>query len=233
VQPTASELLGVWERARSATNGRRALELAHLAAADAGALTPGERDAALLRLREELFGTTIEGVAHCPACGESFEVSTTTRALLSGARAAAEPAVSVDSWEVRLRPPTAADLATLAGDADEAFAQLLAGCVEEARHDGKPVGVAELPPAVVAAVDDALAAADPLADLAFTAACPACGEFSTTPFDVASFLWSEVERFALGTMREIHVLASAYGWTEDAILALGQRRRLYLELVEA
>lgn len=227
---TASDVLAVWERGLSAPPGRRALELAGLADSNPGGLTAGERDATLLHLRETLFGARIEGVVDCAACGEPLEVTTTTRSLLAAAPDAVEgAAVSLDGWEVHLRPATAADLAA----PDLSAAQLLAACVEEARHDGQAVDVALLPPEVVAALDEALAAADPLADLEFAATCPACGETSTAPFDIASFLWAEVDRFALELLREVHVLASAYGWTEDEILALGQRRRLYLELVEA
>lgn len=226
---TASDVLAVWERGLSEPPGRRALELARLAWSDPGRLTAGERDATLLHLHETLFGATIEGVVDCAACGESLEVTTRTDALLAAAPAAAEAAVSLDGWEVRLRPATAADLAA----PDLSAARLLAACVAEARHDGKAVDAALLPPEVVDALDEALAAADPLADLELATTCPACGGTSTTRFDIASFLWAEVDRFAVGLLREIHVLASAYGWTEDEILALGQRRRLYLELVEA
>jgi hypothetical protein len=229
VTARASDVLAVWERGLSAQPGRRALELAGLVDGDPGGLTAGERDATLLQLRETLFGATIEGIVDCPACGEPLEVTTTTGSLLAAAPAAAEAAVALDGWEVRLRPATAADLAA----ADLSAAQLLAACVEEARHDGQTVDVALLPPEIVVAVDDALAAADPLADLEFAATCPACGTTSTTRFDIASFLWAEVDRLALRLLREVHVLASAYGWTEDEILALGQRRRVYLELVEA
>ncbi len=45
-------------------------------------------------------------------------------------------------------------------------------------------------------------------------------------------LWSEVESWAWRTLFDVHVLASAYGWSEAAVLALGPRRDLYLELVK-
>jgi hypothetical protein len=90
----------------------------------------------------------------------------------------------------------------------------------------------ELPEAAFAALDEALAAADPQADLELGVECPSCGERSSTRFDIGSFLWAELEHFAVRTLREIHVLASAYGWSESQILELGARRRLYLELLE-
>jgi hypothetical protein len=104
--------------------------------------------------------------------------------------------------------------------------------VVEASAGGRVVEVRDLPDDVLAALDAALTTADPQADLELAVECPACGRASTTRFDIASFLWSEVEQFALGMLREIHVVASAYGWSESQIIALGSRRRLYLELIE-
>jgi len=241
VLPTASELLAAWERGLAAPAGERALELAglarpELAESEREALTAGERDAALLDLREHLFGPEIDAVLTCESCGETLELAPTVGELRTeGAPAAAESGtLSHAGYEIRFRQPSALDLAEIARetDLDRARDDLLERCVLEASTAGRPVGAHELPDDVVAALDTALAEADPGADLELAVECPACGSASTTRFDIASFLWSELERLALGTLREIHVLASAYGWSESQIMALGPRRRLYLELIE-
>jgi hypothetical protein len=240
VLPTASELLTTWERGLGSAAGKRALELATLARpelgeAERGALTAGERDLALLDLRERLFGPTVDAVLSCEGCGETLELAATIdelRAEGPGA-AAGSRTLSQGSYKLRLRQPTALDLAEIADEAlGEACTDLLDRCVLQASVGGRPVEARELPDDVVAAVDAALAAADPQADCELAVECPVCGRASTTRFDIASFLWSELERFALSTLREIHVLAAAYGWSESEILALGSRRRLYLELIE-
>ena len=52
------------------------------------------------------------------------------------------------------------------------------------------------------------------------------------PLDVAAFFWTELNAWAVRLLREIHALASAYGWREADILALSPKRRdLYLELI--
>ena len=62
--------------------------------------------------------------------------------------------------------------------------------------------------------------------------CPACALIWQSPFDVVSFLWSELDAWARRMLREIHILASHYGWSEAEIVALSpQRRRHYRELI--
>ena len=88
----------------------------------------------------------------------------------------------------------------------------------------------ELPEALAAAVAERMAAADPQAAARVALRCPACAHEWEAPIDAGAFLWAELDAWARRTLHEVHVLASAYGWSEEAILALGPRRRVYLEL---
>lgn len=94
----------------------------------------------------------------------------------------------------------------------------------------------EVPANIVAALEsqiaETVAAADPLADIALELVCPACGTAWGAPFDIVRFLWSELDAWALRILDDVHVLASRYGWSEVAILALTpQRRRHYRDLI--
>jgi hypothetical protein len=81
---------------------------------------------------------------------------------------------------------------------------------------------------------DAMAQHDPDADVRITLACPACGDRSQAHFDIVSYLWSELDDWAQRVLADVHVLARAYGWSEDAILALSpSRRQIYLEMASA
>jgi hypothetical protein len=74
--------------------------------------------------------------------------------------------------------------------------------------------------------------AEPLADLSLAATCPACGHNWQILFDIVSYFWSEINAWSLRLMREVHSLASAYGWREADILAMSAwRRQRYLELI--
>jgi hypothetical protein len=111
---------------------------------------------------------------------------------------------------------------------------LLQRCVVSAERDGDAVQASDIPAAVVSAIGEAIAAADPLADLTFDLTCVACGHDWRAPFDAAQFLWTELDAWAGRTLREVHALASAYGWAERDILSMSAARRgRYLQLIEA
>ena len=91
-----------------------------------------------------------------------------------------------------------------------------------------------VPDPVVEAVQTAMAEADPLADLQLALTCPACGHAWRSPFDPAAFFWGEIEAWLPRVLREVHLLASAYGWSEREILGMDAwRRSQYLRLVGA
>jgi len=78
-----------------------------------------------------------------------------------------------------------------------------------------------------------MAKADPQAEVLITMQCPACPHQWSAPLDIGAFFWAELNAWATRMLREVHLLAAAYGWREPDILALSPRRRqLYLEMLE-
>jgi hypothetical protein len=240
-------LLDAWERGQGEGPTLRALAL--LAAADPEtsweelcALPLGERDRRLLALREGTLGRRIESVARCPGCGEPLDVTLDTRELRGGGSAGegeipAEGELCRDSaLTLRFRLPNSLDLlaAERCAGVEEARRLLAERCVVEASRGGKPASLDALDDEDVAALAAALAAADPGAELLLELRCPACEHGWRELLDVAAFLWAEIEAQARRLLREVHVLARAYGWREGDVLALSpRRRRLYLEMVGA
>ncbi len=234
--PSANTLLDAWERGLLLSPTRRALAL--LAAATPQA-APGEladlplgaRDHALLRLRETLFGEAVAAVAACPHCSAPLDVAFRTGDVMGTTPALAARHLETPGTTIDFRLPTSADVLAVASLAD-AGRLLLERCVVAARVDGEPVDAGALPDAVADALAHAIDAADPQACTELALDCPECGHAWTAGFDIASFLWSEVSALAQRTMRDVHQLASAYGWSEHDILTMSAaRRQLYLELV--
>ena len=140
--------------------------------------------------------------------------------------------VALGEWTVRFRLPTPADLLAVGQPAPaEARSLLLERCVVTITRNGQPATAADLPADVQEKLAEAVAQADPDADLRLDAPCPACGHHTSAVIDAVSFLWAELDAWARGTLTEVHLLASTYGWTEPEVLALSPRRRHhYLEL---
>jgi hypothetical protein len=238
----ASRLLDAWERGFERSPIERALLL--LAVSEPGepadrlaGLTIGERDARLLTLRERAFGRRMESRAACPSCATELEFTFTT----DDARSSAAPAdrrwsVHHDGYDVRVRPATSRDLASVAAGEDVAtnVRRLLGCCVVEASRQGHTVAAAALPADVTAHVSERLSEIDPQADVRIAAACPACAHAWPAPLDIAAYVWAENQAWAGRMLRDVHSLAAAYGWREADILALSPtRRQIYLDLIQS
>jgi hypothetical protein len=234
---SAAELLVVWERGREQRPYQRALALLavanpELAPEALAALSIGERDAALLTLREWMFGPQIASIADCPACGARLDLVFGAADIRAGHRPApASLTLSVGGYDLRFRLPNSADIAALDAAPGDQRQLLLARCLFDVRT-ATGSSLDRLPSEVEAALLQHMAAADPLSDVQLALGCPACSHEWQALFDIVAFFWSEIETWAYGMLREIHVLASAYGWREADILALSpRRRRMYLELI--
>jgi hypothetical protein len=236
----AAELLQIWERCLQAGLTDRVLVLLGAACPDVsrGELTGipiGRRDALLLDLRVLLFGPDLTAMVDCPVCREPLE-STFPAEYLRIRPDSPDPGlqqVEAGGLDVVFRVPDSSDLLSLAGsDTATARNQLLERCVLEASgKDGHHAGCGALPGDVAAAVSGCMSAADPQADIELALTCPSCGHEWAAPFDIASFLWAEIDACVLRLLRDVHVLARAYGWREPDVLALSPlRRSVYLEL---
>lgn len=237
--PGSDELLRVWERGlgeNSVARGLTLLELFHPdMSADALAdLSIGVRDAMLLDLREVLFGRRLIGLIECPACGDTLETEVATsdlRALPTDE----PPEVSWSNYDLHLHLLNSRDqLSAERARPDERNRFLLERCIASAHFAGEPTPVAELPAEVIEAAEDRIAQLDPQADVQLVLSCPACGHQWQSAFDILSFLWAELGEWAVRMLRDVHVLAAAYGWSERDILALSPVRRAhYIGMLEA
>jgi hypothetical protein len=224
------DILGLWQAAQGPAGGRAARLLAATGIADAGALTIGEAARRLIGLRVALLGPHLEAVASCPKCGVRHEAAFPASVLLDASEGGADIMVEASGWHIEARPPTLADYAEAASCDDVASAEALlrdrAIIAAQPPDDG-----ADMPDNVLAALEAALDAADPLADPRVALSCSKCATSWQASFDAAAFLAEEIAATARRLMTEVAVLARSYGWSEQDILEIPpERRRVYLEL---
>lgn len=234
-----ADVVTAWELGRSRHGLDRALLLFALSqpdvAADNLADQPlGHRNRALFQLRQMTFGTQLRGYADCPACGGRQEMGLDANDLVALAPPPSQHGDRVDVDGHAFRLPTSRDLARIAdeADVDQAARTLLDSCAIE------PTGLEQIADTAatewLGRVASAMDEADPLASLELRMVCDSCGHDATVAFDIAAFLWEEIEVRARGLLDEVHLLARAYGWTEAEILGLSEARRsAYLERVMA
>lgn len=134
---------------------------------------------------------------------------------------------------MRLRLPDSLDLHAVMScpDHERALRLLSERCVVEATLDGAPIMPADLSQQMMEAVSSALQGADPAAELLINLNCAACSYTWQVTLDIERFLWSKVCMTAKRLLRDVHTLASAYGWDESDILSLSSvRRQIYVEM---
>jgi hypothetical protein len=239
----AADVLNVWERGLNESLLHRtmimlAAALPELSPDDIAQLSIGKRDDYLMLLRERLFGSRLVNTAVCPNCSELMEWDN----RISDMRSASHPESSdrhvhtlkLDDYRLDFRLPNSADIASL-GDIDVAEAavtKLLKRCVTGVTVDGDDGDIEELPQHVVVALSERIEVLDPQAEIRISLDCPGCQYSWTVLFDVASFLWTEINDWAERMLKAVHTLARAYCWTEKDILKLSPiRRQLYLGLL--
>ncbi|MEW6732886.1 MAG: phage baseplate protein [Acidobacteriota bacterium] len=235
------ELLNVWEIGLTQQPIQRALTLLAAACLEASAetlasLSIGERDARLLTLREWIFGARMVSLAVCSHCNEQLELNFNTRDLRVAAetRSNVELSLDIDGYELYFRLPNSLDLVAVTGHKDIAIMEqlLLKRCILTARHNGEQITTDQLPAEVATYIVERMAQADPQADIKLALSCPSCTHQWQAIFDIESFFWNEINAWAQRILKEVHTLASAYGWRELDILNMSPwRRQVYLNLV--
>jgi hypothetical protein len=193
----------------------------------------GRRDAALLTVHNRLFGSQLMTFTRCPSCGEAVETTFSTHDIhLPAPPLAADMdlRVDVDGYAVVCRVPNSHDLTAGLQTGDPLT--LLERCVKQITRDEKPCTVHDMPRSVIEAISQALDEADPQSNIQIALTCPYCEQTWLALFDIAVYLWQEIDTHARRLLREVHALASVYCWSERDILCMSAwRRRRYLELM--
>jgi hypothetical protein len=245
VAPGTGIVLDAWERGLQGAVGERAVSLLALSApstsADSLAEFPlGVRDQRLIRFRQAMFGDVMECLVDCPACRQPLELAVSASDLLRQVepQKTEEDAFTFAGHQIWFRSPNSDDLwrlSHLAENKDAFQTQLLRRCVSDIRTaKGESCDPADLSPEIVKALGREMERRDPMSAVRLDLDCPHCGHAWPDLFDIANHLWSDVDDWARQTLRDVHRLARAYGWSEHDVLTMSAARRArYLEMVNS
>jgi len=230
---TTADLLDLWERGawlHPLDRGLLALGAA-MPETDPATMADwplGRRNRALLELHIAAFGPQLQGWSACAQCEEKMEFEIDARRLASQHLTTGDDSVQLNNRAFRL--PTTRDLAAVGREpSPEAAADAL---VRRCLTTGE--SIENWDQQQFSALGEALAKADPLAEIRLSFCCPKCGDESEETVDLVSFLWSEIEARAKRAFWEVHTIASVYGWSEREILSLSPARRAhYMEMMHA
>jgi hypothetical protein len=202
------------------------LDWSELPASQLGALA--------LAMRRKWVGEQVvsEGTCPEPSCGDRFDVHFAVAAYLSHHRARRPRNVAASGDQgwfvlkgtgVQFRVPTVSDLMS-AADEEEPSLALSTRCIHSRTISSRES----------TRINRALSALSPLLDGFVEGVCPSCGASIRMTFDPLTYTLAELRDVFGSVYGEIHAVASAYGWTEQTILAMPRsRRKHYSALIMA
>ena len=202
-----------------ASNGAEAADGAPL---DGAGLPIGDLDLLIVSRRREILGNAFVAEGSCPGCTAPVDVHLSLAEFARHHRPrttrAALPAPEPGWWrlrarEVTFRLPVAADVLAVAGQAD-ARLLLEQRCVRGG-HDARARQMASR----------AMSVLGPALRAEVAGVCPECSADVALDVDARELCLTELRFLANSVLDDVHVIATAYGWPEAAILGLPSSRR--------
>ncbi len=163
-------------------------------------------------------------IAECPGCHERLELTLDLSTIsLPGFSSPRELLLTrkrkghVERCRVRL--PRPADLESAADESS-----VLVACLGLDPREAS---------GWLKAADRFLSQSDPLGHLEIAGRCPECGRKVSSEYDLVGVWLKRIRREAEEILRDVHLLASRYHWSERDVLTLPDpRRRAYCQLCE-
>lgn len=214
------ELVNRWETGGSEAAHRR---LAALIETEPGGRplgedTLGQRNRRLIALHGRWIDRPIEAHVACPTCGTGNEFVLPLEAMQE--LPDPPPGARTKLGGSAFRLPTMAEAEACGADP----AALARRCADDpaVRLDAQQLAM----------LSEAFDALDPLGRLTVASHCSDCGGEVTAEVDLAEFVAAELTRCVELALRDIDLIAAAYGWSEREILSLpADRRARYVAMI--
>lgn len=240
ISTTPSGLMTIWDQANNLHPIDRNLLMVGYTRPDIPAtlladLPLSSLNKILLGMRLGLFGHRMITMADCSHCQQTLELPLDLAEILKQFDVTNSTELSTIFLEYqgyRFRSPTSRDLAVISADAstDSAFHLFHRCCVNLSDLSAEDDSMTQ--EQLMGQVAELMDEFDPATNISFDIVCQYCGEHDEVTLDIGDFLWREIDSYVRSLLFEIHTLASAYGWSEQAILELNPRsRQHYMNMV--
>lgn len=192
-----------------------------------------DRDRLVAELYAMCFGDAVQSRSTCTQCHKTFDVSFSVPGLVESCDSRVREALTqlqagdsgghfkLPSGAIFRAPAVEDERLIAAGPPEQAVEQLFERCIVQG--DG---------PSTREAVQRLLEDVAPLLCLELDATCPECTATHRLGFDMVGFFFEALSAERPLLFREVHCLATAYGWSHDEIMRLPRgERRAYVALV--
>jgi hypothetical protein len=196
--------------------------------------TIGRRIAALVRIvaiTERSASLAVTVACDSPGCGAPLEMAIPLEAIdSSGGAPERFPVGLANGQEVIVRPPNGADQRTWRQRHYDSREEAVAAMLESLLVEGDVSGAQ---PRDIDVIAEALAERDPLVAFTISYDCPSCGTSREMAIDLERLAIQRLIGVQQGLLKDVHALATRYGWTESEVLAIpAQRRARYRALID-
>lgn len=226
----ANELVALWD-ASSLQSAHLRLEPLLTAASGDGSIRSdvlGRRNQRLIEFYQCLTDRPMEARLRCLKCNTDNEFAVPTSNILGCVTP--DPSLRIElrsgAKRLRFRIPDMRDVHNLLETPPkDARLSLARSCLERG-----PTGA--LTNKLLRLLDRRFEDADPAGRILLDLVCAGCGHQVRASVDIAEIVAAAVDQLVDQLLREVHVLAATYGWSEASILNLPtERRRRYLALI--
>jgi|WetSurMetagenome_2_1015567.scaffolds.fasta_scaffold32907_4 hypothetical protein len=195
---------------------------------DFAEMSIGRRNYLLTQIRDKLIGRDLNCFTVCPKCNSELEFSFSLEATINPPKGEDLFFVFiVDDYVIRYRLPNSIDLAAASKCKDFYSAKntILNSCLIDLTKNDQKIFLSDLPEEIILKLSHDMSIKDPAAESVIDLVCQDCNYSWATIMDIAFFLIAEINFYAKNILRDVHQLASAYGWSESEIIGMSPPKR--------
>ncbi|CAH8296342.1 hypothetical protein EV196_11157 [Mariniflexile fucanivorans] len=191
-----------------------------------------KRDVALFHVRKMLFGNRFNNIAHCPKCKQAVEwdfyFHQMEIPILIDTPDNIEIPIDIPNYHIMVRLPNSDDLIC------KEEIQIIRKCILNLKDFPEGTFNQKIPDDLLMQINNKFNKTCKASNISYHLNCTECKHEWDVVFDISTYLWKEIDQWAKSFLRQICLLAKAFGWSELDIINMSENRRNhYLNLLNS